>query len=434
MPSRGKRAWFQYAQTASAAQSILPIYALLFHMQCARSMYIVLISWLALRTGGDVTSVGKVLICWQVLALTVGPFAGHLIDRTRRRRAFAAGEMIHASGVAVLGLIVWAYGPQPTPLAVLYATASFVSLGSLLSYPSSQALLQRAGAAALMRAVSRGILAGQAGNIVGAAIGGLCLAALSMTACLLVCAGFSLVAATLTSLVNDNDDLGARSHGAHGRDLAQGLSQTLANPHIRISGCALILAFASAHASNALLAAFTRFDLNLSSETYGFLAAMYSGGGVLGSVVLSGLCNRTTERLLIAVGTVFLAAATAGFSSAHTPIEALFWQGAIGLSFTIVRAGCDVTILKTVPTRMVGRVRSNIDAAIGVAAVAVYLLPTLLHGFAARDMFVGLSLAFACGSGLILWLQWRAAKADLPQPGGDSKVISPSPSCVRPRD
>ena len=390
MPHGGKQVRSRCAQNARCSRPILLIYALLFHMQCARSMYIVLISWLALRTSGDLASVGKVLVCWQILAFTVGPFTGHLIDRSRRRRAFAAGEVIHGSGVAILCVITWVDGSQSTPLPALYATACFVSLGSLLSYPSSQALLQRAGAASLMRAVSRGILAGQVGNIAGAAIGGLCLAAFSVTASLLMYAGFSFVAAALASLGDDHDSASSRSRGAHGRDLARGFSETLGNAHVRIAGCGLILAFASAHASNALLAAFTRFDLNSSSSTYGFLAAMYSGGGALGSLVLAALPNRMSERALIASGTILLAVATAGFSSARTAPEALCWQAAIGLSFTFVRAGCDVTILKAVSTGVIGRVRSNIDAAIGLAAILVYLVPSLLQGFSPRAIFVGL--------------------------------------------
>jgi Na+/melibiose symporter-like transporter len=427
MPSGGKLVQSRCAQSARSGRPILLIYAVLFHMQCARSMYIVLISWLALRISGDVGSVGKVLICWQILALTIGPFAGHLIDRSNRRGAFAAGEMIHGSGVAALGVVTWVYGSQPTPLAALYATATFVSLGSLLSYPSSQALLQRAGAAALMRAVSRGILAGQVGNIVGAVIGGLCLAAFSVTACLLMCAGFSFVAAALAGLVDDQDSAPSRSRGAHGRDLARGLSETFGNAQVRIACFGLILAFASAHASNALLAAFTRFDLKSSSETYGFLAAMYSGGGVLGSVALAVFSRRMAERALIGAGTVLLAVATGGFSSASTATEALCWQGAIGLSFTFVRAGCDVTILKAVSTGMIGRVRSNIDAAIGLAAIVIYLLPSLLQGFSPRAMFVSLSCAFACCSGLILWLQFCSAKAGPPRPGDNRRAIPSSP-------
>ena len=432
MRSGGKLVRSRCAQSARSGRPILLIYAVLFHMQFARSMYIVLISWLALRISGDVGSVGKVLICWQILASTIGPFAGHLIDRSNRRRAFAAGEMIHGSGVAALGVVTLVYGSQPTPLAALYATATFVSLGSLLSYPSSQALLQRAGAAALMRAVSRGILAGQAGNIVGAAIGGLCLAALSVTACLLLCAWFSFVAAMLASLVDDQDGAPSRSHGgAHGRDLARGLSETFGNAQVRIACFGLILAFASAHASNALLAAFTSFDLKSSCETYGFLAAMYSGGGVLGSVALAAFSRRMAERALIGAGTVLLAVAAGGFSSASTATEALCWQGAIGLSFTFVRAGCDVTILKAVSTGMIGRVRSNIDAAIGLAAIVIYLLPSLLQGFSPRAMFVGLSCAFACGSGLVLWLQFCSARAGQPRSGGNGKAIPCPPSMRR---
>lgn len=402
----------QHPRTLCHCRPPLPIYAMLFTMQCARSMYIVLVSWFALQISGDVASVGKVLICWQLLALTVGPFIGPLIDRSRRGLMFAMGEMIHAAGVGLLALIAWCYSPERTPISVLYATASLVSVGSLLSYPSSQALLQLAGARLLARTVSRGILSSQVGNIVGAAVGGLCLAVASLASGLTVCAAFSFLAAAFAGLVRHEDRASPIYRSHHLQDLIGGLLETVRNPRLRIAGCALLLAYASAHASNALLAGFAHYDLKLSSESYGWLAAMYSGGGLIGSVTLAWLSGFAKERIIIAAGTILLAAATAGFSSSQTMAEAVLWQGLIGLSFMMVRAGSDVTILKTVSSRMVGRVRSNIDAAIGLVAVFIYLIPTFASGVPVRDIFLGLASAFACGSVGIFWMQRRSAAAE----------------------
>ncbi|WP_181171897.1 MULTISPECIES: MFS transporter [unclassified Mesorhizobium] len=382
---------------------------MLFTMQCARSMYIVLVSWFALQISGDIASVGKVLICWQLLAFTVGPFIGPLIDRSRRRTMFATGEMIHGAGIGLLALIVWSCSPERTPICILYATACFVSIGSLFSYPSSQALLQLAGAHFVTRTVSLGIFFSQVGNIVGAAAGGLCLSLSGLASSLVVCAAFSFMAAALAGLLIEEDHASPVQHSPHMQDLMGGLFETVRNPHLRVAGCALLLAYASAHASNALLAGFARYELKLSPGPYGWLAATYSGGGLVGSITLMWLSGLAQERILVAVGTILLAAATAALSTSQTTAQAVFWQGLIGLSFMMVRAGSDVTILKTVSTRMVGRVRSNIEAAIGVVAIGVYLLPTLASGVPARHIFLGLACVFACGSGAILWMQRSAA-------------------------
>jgi len=393
-------------------QPAVPIYAMLFTMQCARSMYIVLVSWFALQISGDVASVGKVLVCWQLLTFTVGPFLGPLIDRWRRRIVFAFGEMVHGSGVVLLALIAWACSPERTPTSVLYGTACFVSVGSLLSYPSSQALLQTAGARRLARTVSLGIFYSQVGNIAGAAIGGLCLAHSSLVGSLALCASFSVASAVVALL--DKSDAGATSpvHSPHLHDMIGGLRQTVKDPRLRLAGCALLLAYASAHASNALLAGFARYDLKLPSQLYGWLAAMYSGGGLIGSVALAWLSGVARERITIAAGTVLLAAATAALSTSQSMAAAMLWQGVIGLSFMMVRAGSDVTILKSVASHMVGRVRSNIDATTGLVAVCVYLLPTLASGVPARHIFLALGCVFACGSVAILSMQWAAAAAE----------------------
>ncbi|QPC95768.1 MFS transporter [Mesorhizobium sp. INR15] len=401
---------YQSPRTRWQGQSVLPIYAMLFAMQCARSMYIVLVSWFALQITGEIASVGKVLICWQLLAFTLGPFIGPLIDRFQRRRLFAIGETIHGAGVGLLAFIAWVHSPEHTPITVLYVTACFVSVGSLLSYPSSQALIQQVGSGLLMRTVSFGILSSQVGNIVGAALGGICLTLSGVTGSLIVCAASSMVAAVLTSFLSREEHRTSRA--PHMQDLVGGLLEIGGSPRLKVAGCSLLLAYASAHASNALLAGFARYDLKLSPNFYGWLAAMYSGGGLVGSVIFAGLSGVARERALIGVGTVLLAVATAAFSTSQTMAQAVLWQGLVGLSFMMVRAASDVTILKTVSNQMVGRVRSNIDAGIGLVAVVIYLLPTLARDVPARHIFLGLAGLFACGSCAILWLQRRGAKAE----------------------
>jgi predicted MFS family arabinose efflux permease len=394
---------------------------MLFTMQCARSMYIVLVSWFALQISDDVASVGKVLICWQLLAFTVGPFVGPLIDRSRRRTMFAFGETIHGGGVVVLALIAWSCSPDRTPIFVLYGTACFVSVGSLLSYPSSQALLQAAGRQWLTRTVSLGIISSQIGNIIGAAIGGLCLAHSGLPGSLAICGTFSFASAAI-ALIFASDEGATTLRSRHLHDMIGGLVQTVKDPRLRLACCALLLAYASAHASNALLAGFARYDLKLPSQLYGWLAAMYSGGGLIGSIALAWLSGMAMESITIVAGTILLAAGTAAFSTSQSATEAMLWQGVIGLSFMMVRAGSDVTILKTVESRMVGRVRSNIDAGTGLVAVAVYVVPTLAPGVSARHIFLALACVFACGSVVILSMQCRAAAVERPRsrndPGG----------------
>jgi MFS family permease len=401
-----------YLRTRCQARSILPIYAMLFAMQCARSMYIVLISWFALQITGELASVGKVLICWQLLASTIGPFIGPLIDRSRRRMVFMTGETIHGAGVGLLAFIAWISCADHTPISVLYATACFISVGSLLSYPSSQALIQLAGARFLMRTVSIGILSSQVGNIAGAAVGGLCLALFGVAGGLTICASSSFLAVVFANCLDEQDSIGPRQPHPHMQDLIAGLRETLTTPRLKVAGFALLLAYASAHASNALLAGFARHELKLPPGLYGWLAAMYSGGGLIGSITFALVSDLAKDKLLIAGGTLLLASATAGFSTSQTMAQAVLWQGAIGLSFMMVRAGSDVTILKTVSGRMVGRVRSNIDAAIGLVAVLIYLLPALMPNVPARHIFLGLACLFACASCAVLWMQWRGARAD----------------------
>jgi hypothetical protein len=76
----------------------------------------------------------------------------------------------------------------------------------------------------------------------------------------------------------------------------------------------------------------------------------------------------------------------------------------------MIRAGSDVMVLKVVANQMVGRVRSNIDAGVGLTAIIIYLLPSLIPNVQVRLIYVGLAGLFACGSGVILWAQWSLAE------------------------
>ncbi len=402
-----------HAGTHGFVRPASAIYAMLFAMQCARGMFIVLISWFALQITGEIASVGKVLVCWQLLALMVGPLMGPLIDRFPRRFLFTIGETIHGLGVGLLAVIAFRASPEQTPISVLYGTACLVSLGSLLSYPSCQALLQLVGEHQLIRTVSSGMISIQVGNVVGATLGGVCLGFPGVSPGLAVCAALSFAAAALVNLPQLQEN---RVHRAFRvcrlPDWRRGVLQIFRNPHLSLACWALLLAYASAHASNAVLAGFVRADLKLSSDLYGWIAAMYSGGGLIGSIVLGRFSDVVSERALIAVGSVLLAAATAAFSTSQSFGEALLWQGFIGLSFMMVRVGSDATVLKHVPNQMIGRVRSNVDAGIGLTAILIYLIPSFAGHGSARHTILGLSGVFAAWSCSILWIQWRAAVAE----------------------
>jgi MFS family permease len=382
------------------------LYAMLFFMQCARSMFIVLISWFTLQITGKTAAVGEVLICWQVVAFVVGPLIGPQLDRWPRRRVFAGGETTHALAVMLLGLAAQILVAERVPLLVLYGCACMASLGSALSYPTSQALLQRVGASLLTRTVGFSILCAQLGNI-AAALAGLCLPVVGIAGGFFLCATSSLIAVLFTLvLAVDDSGLARTRHSRHASAILVGLALIVRNRKLSFAAFALMLAYASAHASNALLAGFARYDLKLPANLYGWLAAMYSGGGLLGSFALAGWLSKVEARVFIPAGLILLAFATAMLSTAQSLASAVVWQGLIGLSFMMVRVAGDVMVLRSLPNRLVGRVRSNIEAGIGLVAIIVYLVASLSH-MAPRQTFLAIACLFAVATCAILWMQRR---------------------------
>jgi predicted MFS family arabinose efflux permease len=409
---RGRESHQRY-ESLSRKHNLMPIYAMSFAMQGARSMYIVLLSWLALDITNEVSAVGRVLIFWQILGFALGPLMGPFVDRFRRRTIFIIGEISHGAGIALLALFTLAAVAELPDMTALYVTACLVSLGSLLSVPAVQALIQLTGRGVLMRAISLGIFSGQIGNIVGAVTGGVCIKLLGVPASLAVCAAFSFAAAALATLLRVAERRSERQpeRHAHLSELAGGYTEIVKNPEVLLATFAIMVAFSSSHATNALLAGFVRYELELSPDKYGWIAMMYSGGGLLGSITLACFCGAVQKRFLLCSGSILLAMATGGFSTALTLEQAMLWHGLVGLSFTALRAGGDATILQCVPNAVVGRVRSNIEGAIGLTAIAVYCLPSFLSAIAIREIYLGFAGTFAIAACIIMRAQHRISAA-----------------------
>lgn len=401
----GPRLW-RSVKGDAGPNLVLPIYAMFFAMQCARSMYIVVVSWFALHITGEVSAVGKVLVCWQLLGFAAGPFVGTLVDRFKRRSVFIVGECIHGGGIGLLAVYALIWSPDQTSMPVLYVTACIVSVGSLLSFPAIQALVQLVGGKVLMRTISVGMFSGQIGNIAGAVIGGLCLAVFGIAWGLIACASFSIIAAVFAFLLRvDEGDRGREMPRAKFSGLVEGMAEIIGRPPVLLAGFAILLAYSSAHAANAFLAGFTRYDLNLSANEYGWIAAMYSGGGLFGSIALAYFSNAMRERYLLRYGAFLLAASAVGFSTAGSMGQAIFWHALAGLAFTALRVGSDVTILKMVPNDMIGRVRSNIQAGVGMLAITIYFIPSLFPDLAIRQIYLVFGCVVFVAALGIIWMQ-----------------------------
>lgn len=381
-----------------------------FAMQCARSVFVIAIAWFALRLTGQIRAVGWVLIFWQFFGLVVGPFMGAVVDRHKRQVLLALGEGISATGVTGLALYAFLLSPEATPLAMLCVVACIVSVGSLLSMPALQALLQISGGPALTRSVAFGALFAQLGNIAGAAVAGISIAKLGIASTLGLCAAFSSIVAIVSLFAIDE---GRRRHAPVAQtgliSVIEGFQVIRRSRAICTCCVTAIFSFSVCHITNVFLGAFTLSELALDAISYGWVAAAISCGGLAGTMLLAAFPGSGAERLVLSYGLLILALAVGGFASASTLWQAMTWSALIGLAFVVVRAVCDARLLKSVPNEMIGRINSNILSGIGAIGVLIYLSPNLLTIGSVRYAYVAYAAVLA-----IVWLAsilWERASS-----------------------
>ncbi|WP_420349393.1 MFS transporter [Pelagibius sp.] len=417
---------------------VLLICLMILATKCGRSMYFVIVSWLALHITGDVASVGLVLVWWPLLSLTLGPLMGAVIDRFNRCNLFILGEGLRLGAIVGL-LLASSFGPpseadEGISMVALHLTACMVSLGSLFSLPATQGLLQAVGRESLTRIVALGASVHQFGSISGAALGGLTVALLGFEAALSIVATCCLAAMAFAApLHRDGDLLSSDEAPSYSTAVMDGVRLVFRDQQLLIACLAIALLWSAAQMSTVLLAAFTRFELGLGADAYGWIDAMWGVGAIIAGFLMVRLSHHLPERYLRRFGLLFLAGATACFSAAGELWSALVLHGLMGMAFAANRIVYDTYILKTVESGMVGRVRNNIQAAIGTMGILVYLLPSLYEGHSVRLAYMVFAGFLAVSAvALVLW-RYRLNKAKTPDAqfshvdsgGGTSTQVRP---------
>jgi len=181
-------------------------------------------------------------------------------------------------------------------------------------------------------------------------------------------------------------------HAAGNKDLQSTLVRTVA-----------VYPFACAY--TALLPLVARDQSEMGPAFYGILLAVVSVGAVLGSFVLSYMRRQFGPDLIVALGTVGIAAALVLFGLSRDPIMAVCAAAVAGASWTIVLVGLDVSALLSLPDWCRAR-------GLGIFLTVIFgsvVAGSLVWGQIAK--MAGLPLAFftaAAGVLLMIPLTWRS--------------------------
>ncbi|MDE3878728.1 MFS transporter [Sinorhizobium meliloti] len=379
---------------------VLLIYGVVFAAQCSRTMFVVIVSWFALSIEGRVASVGQLLVWWPLLSLFLGPIMGVAVDHFNRRNLLIVGEGIRIAGVMWLALKIQA---GSVDLITLRETAIIVYFGALISIPSSQGLLQVVGGHSLARISTGAVSVNLAAEVVGAGAVGVALATVGTLGSLMICITFSVIAVAFVTKFHHAGAVPPRRTGAtHLTDLIEGFRIVIYDRQLSMTCLALTFGWAAAQITLALLAGFTRFELRLGPDAYGWIDSMWGVGGVVGGIALLYFSRTAINVKFMRLSLPLLAAATAGFSLAQSFWAALLLQALMGVAFAINLAVCDAHILNAVDASAIGRVRNNLQAAAGAVGVLVFLSPSLYGDASIRAVYFGFSIILASVAAILV--------------------------------
>ncbi|MEU9178323.1 MFS transporter [Streptomyces sp. NPDC048550] len=381
---------------------------------------------LVLDATGDVVQMGLITVVTGVTGIATGMFAGHVVDRTDRRRLMITCDLVRALLLGAVPLI-WLAGPR---IWVLYVvTALVTALKTLFDVAYVTAVPNLVRGEDLTAANGRLMGTFAVGTLCGPAAAGLIAGGVGADWALGVDGATFLVSAVSLRWVAFGRDGAEESRGSKPRAAESGKLREMfvvgfrflwAHPVLRpLTVLLTLLTFVTMGATD-LLVYRIQEELGRSETTVGFVIAV-SGLGVVGAAFAAGPLRRTFgfgACWLGSVAMIGVAVAGTGVSRSLPVIAVLAAVFMFGMTLGGV---CSMTLRQEVtPDPLLGRVTSafwtvhNASGPVGAAALTVL---AARHGVPAVSVAAGVFCLLILGAGLLTPLRGsRIAGA----PGGDA--------------
>lgn len=369
---------------------------------------------------------GLITVVTGVTGIATGMFAGHVVDRTDRRRLMITCDLVRALLLGAVPLI-WLAGPR---IWVLYVvTALVTALKTLFDVAYVTAVPNLVRGEDLTAANGRLMGTFAVGTLCGPAAAGLIAGGVGADWALGVDGATFLVSAVSLRWVAFGRDGAEESRGSKPRAAESGKLREMfvvgfrflwAHPVLRpLTVLLTLLTFVTMGATD-LLVYRIQEELGRSETTVGFVIAV-SGLGVVGAAFAAGPLRRTFgfgACWLGSVAMIGVAVAGTGVSRSLPVIAVLAAVFMFGMTLGGV---CSMTLRQEVtPDPLLGRVTSafwtvhNASGPVGAAALTVL---AARHGVPAVSVAAGVFCLLILGAGLLTPLRGsRIAGA----PGGDA--------------
>ena len=378
-------------------------------LMLGNGMGYIALTWMVLRLDSHVSSVVIVMFCFWLPSVFIGPFAGAIADRYRRKALY----LIVNGGRGLVVVACGVYEILHPSLHLLYVLSLLQGIAFAFILPVLMALIREiVNKDKLLMANATIDIAYEIGNVSGMACAGVAIAWLGMSGALVLDGVMFLLAMLIACRMElpYAQSMPARSLSPVGvlRDMQAGYRYMMAKRALLLIYSIQLLVMVAFMTVPIIVAPFAMKILKLNVKQFGVIEASMSAGMIIGGLIVPWLAEKVGLMPLMMVLLSMMAVAFAVFGYVRHAIYADCLNVVVGFALsvwplTMTRAQ-ELTDLK-----FQGRVQSTFNCLSGVLILIVYcLVDTGSHFMTIPDLYwievlfslLALLLVF-CGRGLL---------------------------------
>ena len=362
-------------------------------------------SWLVLELTNSPFLLGLIATLQFGPILLFSIFAGILADRLTKRNVLIFTQAVQATLALTLGLLVWREHARYWTVAVM---AVMWGMMSALDQPTRQSfIIELVGRQHLASAVGMNSASFNAARIIGPAVAGILIARVGLFAAFLLNALAFLVSIGALTRVPGRSPAPRAGAVPVLEEIAEGIAYAARTPTVWfILGLQVIVSFCVFNFT--VYVPLLAKVLGLGSEGFGFLMASLGIGAVTAGLSLGAIVSREPPPELIATALGLACAGLLGLAATRFFWPAAWLLAAVGLTGTLVVAGCNTSLQLATPDRLRGRIMSLYTLVSGgIFPVSAFFVGSVSEAAGVSRAFAVNGLLGLLALALLVWSRRR---------------------------
>ena len=348
-------------------------------------------------TDGSASAIAGLLIVSALPSVTVGLFAGAIVDRSSRKRIMISAELLQM--IFVFGFVILSLQINP-PITIIYLVAFLSSAAGAFFMPARMAIIPTiVPANGLMSANSLGQISRVLFSVIGTSLAGFLVGVLGQfTLVFAIDALTFLISPLIISRIVLPEVVSAENSPVANvlADIREGIAIIVGNRILVGVMLGFAITMLGIGAINVLLPPFVVNDLAVNETWLGAVEFSQSIAMILSGLLVSTLAAKFTPTRIIGVALVGMAIVSMGFSLVSNVWHLFPLLFMAGVFMTPLQAAAATLMQTRVETEVMGRVGAALNALITLAS----LISMFAAGYLADNL--GIQTVFIIGGVITL--------------------------------